>query len=425
MKLIKTSDIDVYYVTEDKDISSVISFCKEHEELAVDTETYIDITKLNPSALDPHSSKISLVQINSINNKTPYILDFISLSKEAKELFNKEVLMDKSIRKCIHFAQFDLKQFYSEFSTWPINVYCTNVLMKSLSVSTGMKAGLFRGHALKDMARDIFDINLDKTEATSQWGQRPLFDSQLSYAGLDVGAPKNSKYCSVLLEGYFVFKSQLDLLNQQAAYEIDQQAVLICAKMEYKGLTPNKQLLYKMVDFAKDQTNIYRNALVEELGFTIYQDTDINDEGEWEIIHIIPDKIKTLLNNNKGLVSYINQHLIKFGGQELSSLQAEEIKIYLDTLELENTDTSLDHDSIEDNYKNISLIKNLLKYKKYSKLTTECEKYINIINPNSNNIHAGFSSVGTSSARMSSSGALNLQQCSTISMEIEIDKSEF
>jgi hypothetical protein len=745
MQLIETDDIDVYYITEDIDMPSVISFCKQYKELAIDTETKIDLSKLSPSALDPHSANISLVQINSIDNKIPYILDFLSLSKEAKELFNKEVLMDKDIRKLIHYAclpretevltpkgwqniteicagdvvmgykdgnqiwtkvnkfidagiqqlytiannrrtiiatehhrhlclkkgrkgikelyittkdientfnknqtsllhsapacmtkdlfskeemallawiwgdgciqktknkngkyyyqctitqssknydycsiiegllfseglrvskyklpshpyiyryfvpikyikglynrlnleldskdyslfilnssiksiesfvehfyyaegtksrklyfgqsflknkeksdcialaghllgftpyqgkdtvdfnipsttfrrlkvrptieantyclntetsnfvirqnnfisitgnSFDLKQFYSEFKTWPVNVWCTNVLMKSLSVCTGMKAGLFRGHSLKDMARDIFDINLDKTDATSEWGQRPLFNNQLSYAGLDVGAPKDSKYCSLLLEGYHIFKSQLDLLKQQMAYEIDQEAVLISAKMEYSGLEVNTDLLNKMLEYAKEQTDIHRNYLVEELGFTVYQDIDINEEGEWELMYIIPDKIKTLLNNNRALVSYINKHLLENGKQALSTLQAEEVKFYLDALEVELAEEkdnviNIDHDLIESNFSSITLIKNLLKYKKFSKFSTECQKYLNIINPNTGNIHAGFSSVGTASGRMSSSGAVNLQQVSNVQAIININKDQF
>jgi DNA polymerase I-like protein with 3'-5' exonuclease and polymerase domains len=431
MQLIHTNEIDVYYITEDKDMSSVISFCKQYKELAVDTETKIDLSKLNPSALDPHSSNISLVQINSIDNKIPYILDFLSLSKEAKELFNQEVLMDKNIRKIIHFAQFDIKQFYSEFKTWPMNVWCTNVLMKSLSVCTGMKAGLFRGHGLKDMARDIFDINLDKTEAISEWGQRPLHINQIAYAGLDVGAPKNSKYCSLLLEGYHVFKDQLDILKQQIAYEIDQEAVLISAKMEYFGLSVDTIILNKMLSYAKEQTDIHRNYLVEELGFTVYQDTDLNEEGEWELFYIIPDKIKTLLNNNKGLVKYINEHLSKNSAQALSSLQAEEVKFYLDALETEVAEeesdslNTADLDSIESKYNNIFLIKNLLKYKKFSKFATECQKYLTVINSNTSNIHAGFSSVGSGSGRMSSSGAVNLQQVSNVQAVIEITKDQF
>lgn len=429
MKLIKTEDIDVYYITEDKDMPSVISFCKSYDLLGVDTETNIDLSKIDPSALDPHSANISLVQVNSLNNNIPYILDFLLLSKEAKELFNKEVLMNENIRKVIHFATFDLGQFFNEFGTWPVNVWCSNVLMKSSSMCTGMKAGLFRGHGLKDLARDYFDINLDKSEATSQWGQRPLALSQLAYAGLDVGAPKGSGHTSILLEGYLLFKEQLDLLNQERAYTIDQGAVLVSAKMEYNGIYVNTKILQKVLDYAVEQTNKHRKYLVEELGFTVYTDTDINEEGEWISIQVIPDKIKTLLNNNKGLVSYINTHLSKSGGGELSSLQAEEVKIYLDMLEadVEDEDNKVlyDEEFLHYKYDSINLIKNLLKYKKYNKLITECEKYFRVINKNTNNVHAGFSVIGSSSGRMSSSGALNLQQCSNVQVSINIDKEDF
>lgn len=427
MQLIKTEDIDVYYVSEDQDIAIVIDFCLSYNLLAVDTETKVDLNKLNSSALDPHSANISLVQVNSIDNSIPYLLDFLLLSKEAKELFNEKVLMNKDIRKIIHYASFDLKQFYSEFKTWPVNVWCTQTLMKSLGITVGMKASLFRGHSLKDMSRDYFDVFLDKTEATSSWGERPLKLEQLGYAGLDVGAPKNSKYKCLLLEGYYLFKDQLDLLDQQIAYESDQQAVLICAKMEYEGMYVDKDILTRILNYAQEQTNIHRKYLVEELGFTIYSDTELNEEGEWELVQVIPDKIKTLLNNNKGLVSFINQHITKKGEQPLTSLQADEVKVYLDNLEIEADENKIiyDEDFLNYKYESINLIKNLLRYKKYNKLVSECTKYFDVINKNTSRVHAGFVSVGSSTGRMSSSGDANLQQCSNTNVVINIDKYQF
>lgn len=427
MQLIKTEDIDIYYISEDKDINIVIDFCLSYDLLAVDTETKVDLNKINSSALDPHSANISLVQVNSIDNSIPYLLDFLLLSKEAKELFNLKVLMNKNIRKIIHYASFDLKQFYNEFKTWPVNVWCTQTLMKSLAITVGMKASLFRGHKLKDMTRDYFDIILDKTEATSSWGERPLKLEQLGYAGLDVGAPKSSKYKCLLLEGYHLFKNQLDLLNQHIAYESDQQAVLICAKMEYEGMYIDKDILAKILNYAQEQTNTHRKYLVEELGFTIYNDTELNEEGEWELVQVIPDKIKTLLNNNKGLVSFINEHITKKGEQPLSSLQADEVKVYLDNLEVEADENKVlyDEDFLNYKYESINLIKNLLRYKKYNKLVSECTKYFKVINKNTSRVHAGFVSVGSSTGRMSSSGDLNLQQCSNTNVTIYIDRDQF
>lgn len=427
MKLIQTADIDLYYITEDKDIDTVIDFCLSHSLLAIDTETKVDLTKLESSALDPHSSNISLVQINSIDNTIPYVLDFLCLSENAKEKFNVAVLMNKNIRKIIHFATFDIKQFYNEFKTWPQNVWCSQTLMKSLAIATGMKASLFRGHSLKDLSRDYFDIILDKTEATSSWGERPLKLEQLGYAALDVGAPKTSNLNSIILQGYSLLKEQLDLLNQQFAYEADQRAVLICAKMEHEGLYVDKEILQKILDYAIEQTNIHRKYLVEELGFTIYTDTDINENGEWEVVQIIPDKIKVLLNNNKGLVDYVNNHITKQGEVALSSLQAEEVKIYLDSLEADADENKVlyDEDFLNYKYDNIKLIKSLLLYKKYNKLISECTKYFNVINKNTDRIHAGFSSVGSSSGRMSSSGSVNLQQVSNVKATIYLNKEQF
>lgn len=426
MKLIRTPEIDVKYASTDKDIKEVISFCKDTDLLGTDTETKVDLSKLDATALDAHSANISLVQVNTIDCKTPYLIDFLSVSPDAKAEFNQEVLMNPAIKKVFHNARFDLKQFYSEFGTWPTNVWCTMVLMKSLGICTGMKASIFRGHGLKDMARDYFDLDLDKAEAVSQWGARPLRIEQFGYAGLDVGAPKNTPWNSLLLEGYHLFKNQLDDLKQEIAYTADQEAMLVSAKMEYTGMYIDTFILDKIYAYAEEQTNSYRKYLVEELGFTVYTDTDIDDDGNWIAIQVIPDKIKKLLNNNKGLVNYINDHMANRGESILSSLQAEEVKNYLDLLEAETEErTEFDEEYLNYKYNSINLIKSLLKYKKYSKLLSECEKYYRVINPNTNRVHAGFSSVGTSTGRMSSSGKLNLQQVSSTQAMIKLPMNKF
>jgi len=426
MRLITTPDIDIRYATTDKDMKEVISFCKDTDLLATDTETKVDLTKIDATALDAHSAEISLVQVNHRDCAEPYLIDFLSISPDAKAEFNQEVLMNNNIRKILHNARFDLKQFYNEFKTWPVNVWCTMVLMKSLGICTGMKASIFRGHGLKDMARDYFDLDLDKAEAVSQWGARPLRNEQFGYAGLDVGAPKSADFKCLLLEGYHLFKDQLDALGQKVAYTADQEAMLVSAKMEYIGMYIDTDILRKIYDYAVEQTNSYRKYLVEELGFTVYYDTDIDDDGEWISIQVIPDKIKKLLNNNKGLVSYINNHMANRGESILSSLQAEEVKNYLDLLEADTDDQEgYDEDYLNYKYDSIKLIKSLLKYKKFNKLVSECEKYFKVINKNTGRVHAGFNSVGTATGRMSSSGKLNLQQVSNSQVVIKLPMNKF
>ena len=434
MNPIITKSIDFYYINSKQDLNLLVDVLKQQTILAVDTETYIDLTKLDASALDPHSSLISLIQVNYPNNKVPYIIDVISIGIQNCCRFIQEIMLNEQITKIFHNASFDIAQFKGTFGIWIKNVECTMILARSLAICCGYKASLFRGHSLKDLVRDYFSVHLDKGEATSLWGARPLNKQQLIYAALDVGAVKDgSNYCYVL-EAYDTFTSQLKYLKQEIAYTADLQAMYVSSKIQYEGLYVDKEILTQTINFAEQQTDKHRTYLVKELGFTIYTELDINSDGELKSVNIIPDKIKTLLNNNKGLVEYINAYLKKTGSDSLSSLQAQEVKIYLDRLEKEvdidtvegmSADSILnDEEYLEAKYAEISLIKALLNYKKYSKLLSEANKYLDIINPNTGCVHARFLSVGSSTGRMSSSGDLNLQQVSNVRVNIDLAKNK-
>lgn len=426
---ITTPDIDCWYIDTEEDLNDLVEVLKYKQFLACDTETYVDLTKINASALDPHSSKISLIQISWQENLCPYIIDIIRIGVEDCKRLIDEVFMNPEIIKVFHNAKFDIKQFKSTFGVWIKNVHCTMVLLKSLGICTGYKSSQFRGHRLLDMCRDLFGVKLDKTEATSQWGARPLSESQFGYCALDVGAFKDDMQSNCyLLDAYHNLVEALEKLEQNIAYIADQQAMYISAKLEYEGMYINMDRLNAVYDYAEQHTNQYRQSLVEELGFTIYNDLDINDEGEWIQVQVIPDKIKKLLNNNKQLVLYVNDYLEKSGAESLSSLQAEEVKNYLDDLEKdvkEDEKLQFDEDFFNAKYDGITLINNLLSYKKYSKLLSECEKYKGIVNPNSGMVHAGFNAVGTSTGRMSSSGNLNLQQVSNTKVKLNLYPEDF
>ena len=429
MKLIQTKDIDFYYITCLNDLITLIDSLQDYSYVGLDSETYVDLTKINSSALDPHSNKISLLQLNYKDNKYPFVIDVLQIEQEDNlDYLVNNLFLNSSICKVLHNASFDIKAIYSHFGIWMKNVLCTRTLMQSLGICTGMKASIFRGHSLKDLSRDYFSIILDKTEATSQWGARPLTESQLAYAAIDVGAPKNTSHTSILLEGMDIIKDELVRLNQEFSFTADQQAMFISAKLEYEGMYIDKTILQMVKDYAEEQTNANRKFLVEELGFTVYTDTDINDDGEWISIQVIPDKIKTLLNNNKGLVDYINAYLSSIGEETLSSLQAQEVKIYLDALEKEvdsEESKQFDEEFFDNKYDSMKLIKALLNYKKYNKLLSECDKYFKVINQNTNKVHAGFNPVGTATGRMSSSGDLNLQQVSNTGVKLSVSRDQF
>ncbi len=424
MEVIKTDDIDCWYIDSKEDLDEVVEVFCTKDVLGCDTETNVDLSKIDATALDPHSSKISLIQMSWIDNPYPYIIDVIKIGVEGCKNLIDRVFMNKDIIKVFHNARFDIKQFKSTFGVWIKNVRCTMVLLKTLGISTGFKASQFRGHSLKDMCRDFFGVLLDKTEATSQWGARPLSNSQFGYCALDVGAFKDDLNSNCyLLDAYFNLIDTLDKLGQQIGYEADQYAMFLSARMEYQGVLINQEILNQIRKYAEDKTNLHRDMLVKELGFTIYTDLELDDDGEWISIQVIPDKIKTLLNNNKGLVQYISDYLVKTGAPALSNLQAEEIQNYLGDLEadVEKDNQAFDEEFFNSKYDGISLIKNLLSYKKYSKLLSETDKYFKVINKNTNRVHAGFNAVGTGTGRMSSSGDLNVQQVSSTRVTLELE----
>jgi DNA polymerase I-like protein with 3'-5' exonuclease and polymerase domains len=429
-KITRINEVSIRYIETKEELVKVVSILKEEEILGVDTETYIDLSKSFSSALDPHSSLISTVQLSRSTDKIAYIIDVITIGIDNCKCLIENIIVNKSILKVFHNASFDMKQFKRSFGVWPINVSCTLTLLKSLAICTGYKANMFRGNSYKDMCRDLFGVHLDKEEAISFWGSRPLSKEQLEYAALDVVAKADSPQDSYLLEGYRILISQLELLNQGLAYKADIQAMEVTARLEYEGMYVDTNILDKITAYALEKKDKSMNSLVSGLGFTIYKDIDMNEQGQMISVTVIPDKIKKLLNNNKLLVNYVNDYLKANRCEALTSLQADEIKGYLDNLEKEMSSDDiedyfyLEKEDIFGKYDGISLIKDLLEYKTYNKLVSECNKYYSVINPNTGCVHAGFNATGSSTGRMSSSGDLNLQQVSKSLVTIELDKDE-
>ena len=99
------------FIKTSKDLNAYTDYLLTFAKLlAVDTETYIDESKLNPSALDPHSSKISLIQVNFIGG-IPTIIDVIKIGVLKCSYFIEKIMMNKEIIKVFHNASFDIKQF--------------------------------------------------------------------------------------------------------------------------------------------------------------------------------------------------------------------------------------------------------------------------------------------------------------------------
>ena len=133
--------------------------------MAVDTEL---------TGLDVHSDKLCLVQLRARDSDDYYLVQI----KDGKDYPNlKRVLSDKKTVKIFHYARMDLLMIYKRLGIWACPVFCTKIGV--------LFARPKKGHALHNVLKEVFGIELDGTETCSDWTKK-LTKSQQKYAATDV-----------------------------------------------------------------------------------------------------------------------------------------------------------------------------------------------------------------------------------------------
>ena len=135
--------------------------------VAVDTEAMgLDVRRdrLCVIQLSPGDGSADVVQIPAANVNAPNL---------------KKLLTDPSIEKIFHFARFDLAMISQALGVMPGPVYCTRTASRLARTYTDK-------HGLKDLARELLNIDMSKQQQSSDWGSDKLSDAQLSYAASDV-----------------------------------------------------------------------------------------------------------------------------------------------------------------------------------------------------------------------------------------------
>ena len=135
--------------------------------VAVDTET---------QGLQPLRDRLCLVQLSN-GDGNAHLVKFGPNFANAPNL--KKVLSDPNILKLFHFARFDIAvlQKYLEVITKP--VYCTKIASRLVRTYTDK-------HGLKDLCKELLNIELSKEQQSSDWGSSELSEKQLKYAASDV-----------------------------------------------------------------------------------------------------------------------------------------------------------------------------------------------------------------------------------------------
>ena len=135
--------------------------------VAIDTETM---------GLNPHRDRLCVVQLSNGDGSA----DVVQIAKDHADAPNlKALLADHRITKIFHFARFDLAALYHSFGVMPQPVYCTKIASRLSRTYTDR-------HGLKDLVREVLNIDLSKQQQSSDWGAQQLNEAQLAYAASDV-----------------------------------------------------------------------------------------------------------------------------------------------------------------------------------------------------------------------------------------------
>ena len=156
-----------YFLYND-DISSEVNL---GDIVAIDTETM---------GLNINRDRLCLIQLSSGDGHA-HLIQISKKSLDIKEnhLNLKKIFENPNTTKLFHFARFDIAVIEKNICKLNGPLYCTKIASK-LSRTFGAK------HGLADLCKDLLNIELDKQNQTSDWGQEVLSKSQLKYAASDV-----------------------------------------------------------------------------------------------------------------------------------------------------------------------------------------------------------------------------------------------
>ncbi len=152
------------YIDSISDLACLNQELLQKNYLGVDTE-FRRTTKDN--------MRLSLLQVN--DGEEIYLIDAIVIG-DPKD--HASFLFSKAVTKVIHSCKEDIEAIYSWTKNEMVNIFDTQIANSFLN---GEFTIGYQGLVEKEL-----DIILNKNETRSNWIRRPLSDSQLKYAALDV-----------------------------------------------------------------------------------------------------------------------------------------------------------------------------------------------------------------------------------------------
>jgi ribonuclease D len=163
--------------SESTEVSNIMTVRLHHGDLP-DLSRYTDSVAIDTETmgLHPHRDRLCVVQMSNGDGSA----DVVQIPKDHIEAPNlKALLCNAKVTKIFHFARFDIAALYNAFGVMPQPVYCTKIASRLCRTYTDR-------HGLKDLVREVLNIDLSKQQQSSDWGSQTLSEAQLAYAASDV-----------------------------------------------------------------------------------------------------------------------------------------------------------------------------------------------------------------------------------------------
>ena len=227
------------------DYQTFIGF--EHlEKLNTATSLSFDTETLQ---LQPEFAKLRLLQLGSTARRTIVVIDMFDLVDEELEKL-KNFFQNGERFWLAHNAAFDIA-WLQEYEIYPRGQIRCSMLASKL-LHNGMPNVK---HGLKDVARRILGVEVDKEQQASNWGAPALSEEQLLYAAKDV---------ELLCELDGELHRQVTQAGLGAAYSLECRALPAMAQMARTGLPWDREELEKVRDdYQTDIRNLGREFLLQ------------------------------------------------------------------------------------------------------------------------------------------------------------------
>ena len=135
--------------------------------VAIDTETM---------GLLPVRDRLCLVQLSAGDGDA----HLVQLKKDEFHAPVLSALMeDPKVTKLFHYARFDVAMMRYHLNVLATPIYCTKIASRLARTYTDR-------HGLKDLCRELLNVELSKIQQSSDWGADTLTEEQKNYAASDV-----------------------------------------------------------------------------------------------------------------------------------------------------------------------------------------------------------------------------------------------